>query len=259
MTSHLRAEKLLVTKGERRILGDVSVTLAPGRLTALIGPNGAGKSTLLRALCGLEELQDGTVTLGVSDDVLAMQSIDRARRIAWVPASSDGVFGFTVLEATILGRYPWHLGSPAAHDRERALAALRLLGITDLADRPTTELSSGEQRKVAIARALASDARILLLDEPCANLDLGAALALLALLQTLARQDRVVCLTLHDLSLAHRFVDDGLCLKAGELKASGPIAQSLSPPVVREVFGVQTELAKGSDGIPTLIVSTPRD
>lgn len=250
----LVAEAIRIVKGDRTILSDASARLAPGRLTVMVGPNGAGKSTLMRAFAGLETLTGGRVQIEGHGDVLTMDPIARARLIAWVPAATDQAFGFTALETAVLGRFPWHLGTPSAKDQERAEEALELMGIAALAHRPVAELSSGEQRKVAIARALAGDSKILLLDEPCANLDIGAALSLLATLRRLAHAGRTICLTLHDLPLAHRFADDGICLAQGLVASAGTATSSLTPELLGNVFDVTADVARTQGGEATLFV-----
>lgn len=251
----LSSRHLRVDRDGRTILDDVSVTLAPGQLTALIGPNGAGKSTLLQALCGLLPPAHGTVMLSAERSLATLTPLERARLIAWSPPTFEPAFNFTVVDTVVLGRFPWHLGRPSSSDQDKALAALQCLGAEALASRSVATLSSGERQKTALARILASDAPILLLDEPLANLDIAAALSLLALLKSLARSGKTICLTLHDLGLAFRFADAGIVLQDGCVKAHGSATHSLSPDVLSQTFGVKAEIAHLRNGLSTLVLS----
>ena len=239
---------LSVDKGGQRRLHRIEAVFAPGRLTVLIGPNGAGKSTLLRTIAGLETPAGGQVLLDEGGDAHALPPLERARRLAWVPDHTDMPFAFTVLDTVVMGRFPWHQGAPRRADTAAAMAALARLGIASLADRALASLSSGERQKAHVARALAGDAACLLLDEPCANLDIGAALRLLGLLGELAAAGRTVVLTLHDLALAHRFAGSALCLWRGRVVAAGEPAAVFTAGVLEQAFGVQATVAHTAAG-----------
>lgn len=234
-----------VVKGGATILKSVNGTLAAGRLTAIAGPNGAGKSTLLRAAAGLETLASGHINGPKGTDLAHATAAERARTVCWIPDATHVPFRYTALATVILGRYPWHDGRAGATDRDRALAALASMGVANLAERTMPSLSAGERHKVLIARAFAGDAPILLLDEPCANLDIAATLALLALLRDLAAAGRTVAVTLHDLSLATRFADDVLCLAKGSVAAHGPAQTTMTDTLISTVFGVRARHAPG--------------
>jgi iron complex transport system ATP-binding protein len=244
-----------VHRARLAVLQDVTATLPSRRLTALVGPNGAGKSTLLRAVAGLVPAR-GRIQVG--DAELARLSLtDRARRMAWVPDQTAVPFSFGALETVVMGRFAWHRGVPGADDRQRALDAMAELGIDALRDRPLDALSSGERQKVLIARALAGDTEVLLLDEPCANLDVAATLKLLSLLRDLAARGRTVCLTLHDLPLAARFADACVCLADGRVAGHGEASEVLTPALLRSVFGVAARPAVTAAHDTTLFLDLP--
>jgi iron complex transport system ATP-binding protein len=188
---------------------DLEVQLRPGELAALIGPNGAGKSTLLRTLAGLQKPLRGQVCLG-EDDLHRLPPDELARRLAIVLTERVDVGNLSAYALVALGRHPytnWR-GELTAHDEEVVRWAIQAVGATPLAHRPLNELSDGERQKVMIARALAQEAGVLLLDEPTAFLDLPRRVELMRLLGTLAYStQRAILVSTHDLDLALRVAD----------------------------------------------------
>lgn len=251
-------QNVTVRKGGRTLLSGVSSHFAEGTLNIIIGPNGAGKSTLLRTICGLEREATGQVFLGTKN-IAQLSLAERASRVAWLPAlASRGSepFAYSVLDLVLFGRFPRHRGHPQENDRQAAFAALESLKIADLAGRSITSLSSGESQKAAIARVIAAQTQVLILDEPCSNLDIGAAMQLLASLQNLAAQGRTIVVTIHDLPLAFAFAKDGcLCLNRGQAEAEGKADDVFSAAVLKRVFQVWTEKVHNSTGKPWLHVS----
>ncbi|HUP22631.1 MAG TPA: ABC transporter ATP-binding protein [Thermoanaerobaculia bacterium] len=211
-----------------------------GELVALVGPNGAGKTTLLRLMAGVWAPSEGAMRLDGAD----LHTLPRrrlARRIAYVPQSSTPALDFTVSELVAMGRYAhqgW-LGAPAPRDHERVRAALERCDAAHLAGRSAAHLSGGELQRVLIARCLATEAEILVLDEPTANLDVAHVLEIMELLAELAGAGRGVVLALHDLALARRFADRVALLAGGRLVAAGPAGDVLSAERVEQVFGVR--------------------
>ncbi len=233
----------------RRIVCGVSLELRGGSLLALIGPNGSGKSTLLRLLGGLWQPSEGAALLdGQSLKYLPRRAI--ARGIAYTPQDTHLDFAFTVREIVMMGRHP-HLGRfqpEGERDRAAAGEAMRRADVLHLAERFVTELSGGERQRVLIARSLATEAPIILLDEPTANLDIAHALDLLALCRALAREGKAIAIALHDLNLAARFADEIVLLDRGGVAAYGKTAAVLSPEIIGEVFGVQVKRASVESG-----------
>lgn len=241
MSVTLAAEGLGIDRGARRVLEDVSLSLAPGARLAVVGANGSGKSTLLRALLGLEPLARGEVRLG-DRDVRRIPRVEIARLVTLVLQDTHVEAPISVRDLVSLGRHPHRGTEAAAHDRDRIEEALLRADIAALAERDVRTLSGGELQRAHLARALAQDCPIVLLDEPTASLDLGHQLALLELLASLALEGRAVCVVLHDLALAARWADRLLVLEAGRVLASGPPREVLVPSVLREAFGVEASV-----------------
>lgn len=252
----IEARGLGVDYGRGPVLEDVDLRFDAGEFVGLLGRNGAGKTTLLRALLGLVPERRGAVAL----DGLPLERLGRrqvARCVAWVPQEADRAFAFRVREVVAMGRNPY-LGrfAPAgAHDRAQIEDALAATDLGDLGDRPITELSGGEWRRVLIARALAQETESLLLDEPTANLDLAHQLEVLALLRSLARAGRCVVASLHDLALAARWCDRLVVLADGGVAATGPPAEVLTPSRLEAWFGVRAEV-RTEDG--RVAIASPR-
>lgn len=233
----------------RWALRGVSLELNGGCLLALLGPNGSGKSTALRLLGGLWPPDEGAVWLdGRNLAQLSRRTI--ARRIAYTPQDTHLDFAFTVHEIVLTGRHP-HLGRfqpEGERDRAAVDQAMRRADVAHLADRLVNELSGGERQRVLIARSLATEAPILLLDEPASGLDIAHALDLLALCRALAREGKAVVAALHDLNHAARFADEIVLLHGGAVAARGAAATTLSPETIGEVFGVRASRAATDAG-----------
>ncbi len=249
--SGLHYDGVTVHLGGRRVLAEVCFTAERGSLTALLGPNGAGKSTCLRAALGLVPAM-GRIALD-SRDLLALDDRERAQHIAYVPQRTRLVAPLPVGRVVSQGRFA-HRGAFAgltAQDRKAVAGAITATGIEALVDRRFTELSGGEQQRVLLARALATGARTILLDEPTSSLDVGYALTLLKTLQRLAREGCCVVAVLHDLNEARRWADAAVLLDEGRLVACGPAAEIVAPGPLREVYGVEV-IEGGGLGFGTL-------
>jgi iron complex transport system ATP-binding protein len=236
----LEAVDLDVKLGGRRVLHGVRLAIEPGRIVGILGPNGAGKTTLLRTLAGLTPASAGTVKL---DDrrLSAWSDHERSRRLGYVPQRSELRTGLSVRRVVQLARYG-HRGPLSRWTREDVDAVQSGLQTMDAAifeARPFTELSEGERRRVLIARALATGARCLLLDEPSAALDLAHGLALFASLRKLRDRGYAIGVVLHDINEAWDLVDEAIVLSEGRALAQGPRDHALSAEVVRAAFRVE--------------------
>ena len=228
-----------VRAGAATLVDDAGFSAPAGRVTALLGPNGAGKSTLLRAVAGIEHPAAGTVVFD-GDDLLALPRRERARRLALVEQEAGTELPLTVRSVVALGRTPFEsvLGGRDPDAVATIEDAMQTAGVAGFAHREFTSLSGGERQRVMLARVLAQQPRILLLDEPTNHLDVSAQLEVLELLGDLARAGTTVVAALHDLTLAAAHADTVVVLSHGRVVANGPTAKTLTPKLVRDVYGV---------------------
>jgi iron complex transport system ATP-binding protein len=236
----LAARELCCGYGDRRVLEALSLAVNAGEVLSLLGPNGAGKTTLLRALARLLRPTRGTVFLD-GDDIWNRKAGELSRSVGLMPQSERRDWPLTVEEAVQMGRAPhrgWLL--PFTSDDGRIVdEALRNTALVDLRQRPITELSGGEWRRVVLARALAQQARVLLLDEPIGGLDLRFQVEMLRLVRELAiREQLAAVLTLHDLNLAAVFSHRIALLSEKSLIACGTPQEVLTAELVGRAFGV---------------------
>lgn len=239
----LEARDVTISYDHRIAVANVSLSLKPGQITAIIGPNGAGKSTLLRALNGQIPRSSGAILLdGKPLERLSRRTI--SRRIAVVAQEAELRFPVTVLEFVLGGRFAWAThsgwGWETEHDLQIAEAVLRETEMSELSARLMNELSGGERQRALMARALATEAPILLLDEPTANLDLSHQATLLALVRSRCDGNETAALVVtHDLNLAAQFADNILLMKQGKAVHAGEPSEVLSPAILEEVFAVR--------------------
>jgi iron complex transport system ATP-binding protein len=239
----LEARDLSVSYDHRVAVANLSLALKTGEITAIIGPNGAGKSTLLRALNGQIKHASGTILLdGQPIERLNRRTI--SRRIAVVAQEAELRFPVTVLEFVLGGRFAWATnagwGWETEHDLEVAEAVLQETELNELSGRLMNELSGGERQRALMARALATEAPILLLDEPTANLDLSHQATLLALVRNRCdRRQASALVVTHDINLASQFADNILLMNDGRAVHSGRPEEVLKPQILEEVFGVR--------------------
>jgi iron complex transport system ATP-binding protein len=234
----VEARGVIFAYATKPVVDDVSLALPRGAVGALIGANGSGKSTLLRLLAGLLTPSSGHVFI---DDV-PLTSIplrERAKRIAYVPQSATMVFPFTAMEVVLTGRSPYsgRFRFESHHDKQIALAALDVLDATHLAYRPVTELSGGERQLVTVARALAQEPDVMLLDEPASALDLKHRTQLARALRRLSDERGIAALTItHDLMLLDSVADVVFAMKSGRCVAAGTPETVLVESVLSDVY-----------------------
>lgn len=230
------------------ILQEVSLSVAQGEMIGLIGPNGAGKTALLRLAVGFERPAHGDVLID-GQPTHTLSAADRARRLAYLPQQPETAWPITVAQAVALGRLPH-----GDRKREPVRRALKAVGMDHLADRPLNRLSGGERALVLLARALAVEAGLLLLDEPTANLDPAHQLRVMEVLRSRADQGDAVVVVMHDLSLATRSCDRLAVVHQGRLVADGAPAAILDDPLLRDVFSITVERGQ-MEGRPFLVPS----
>ncbi len=236
-----------------KAVSSVTVAIRPGTLTSLLGPNGSGKSTLLKLLAGGLDPVEGSVALDGRDlDHWKPRAL--ARILGVVPQIEHVPFPVAVHDLVAMGRYP-HLGpwrSPGAADRDAVERALERCGVGPLADRPFQSLSGGERQRVRIARALAQDPRVLLLDEPTASLDMRYEMSIFRLLDGLRTEEAVsVLVVTHNVNLAARFSDRVMLMKEGRMAFEGVPDEVVTPNCIQAVYDwpalvVQQAFAEGS-------------
>lgn len=230
--------------GKHQAVDSLSLAFEPGRFYAIIGPNGCGKTTLMDLMCGHKRADAGTVALN-GRPLNAFSSRALARQVALVPQEYRVNFPYTAREVVAMGRYP-HLprfSAPSAQDRQCVESVMDSCRITNVAERFMTELSGGEKQRVVFARALAQQTPVLLLDEPCANLDIRHALVLMELAaDRVRREGATVVAVMHDINLALRYADDLVLMKQGRIAASGPAQTTLQPEILKRVFGVSAQI-----------------
>lgn len=240
MTAFFEARRLTYTypRGVLAVRG-VSLEASRASTTAVIGANGSGKSTLIRMLAGLLAPSSGEITLD-SVPLQKWEARARAREIAYMPQTTTVAFPFRAVELVLTGRYP-HLTAgrlDSVRDRELAMEALESAGAAHLADRTVTTLSGGEIQMVVLARALAQEPRLLLLDEPSASLDLKHRAELMRTLARLReRRGLSVIMITHDLQLAGSLFDRIVALRCGEVAADGPAEAVLRSEILADVYG----------------------
>jgi len=256
--SGLAVRDLTVALDGTPVLHGVSFGVAAGGWLCLIGPNGAGKSTILRAAAGLLAY-GGTIRLAQAD-LGSLRGRARARAIAYVPQAPVLPPDMLVADYVLLGRTPHlgYLGGPGRRDRLLARQALDKLDVSQFTGRRLEQMSGGERQRVVLARALAAEPSVLLLDEPTSMLDIGHQQQVLELVDGLRRSAGLTVLsTLHDLTIAGQYADELVLLDAGRVAAAGPAAAVLTAELIARVYAARVEVSKGRDGRP--VVAPVRD
>ncbi|MCX5250618.1 ABC transporter ATP-binding protein [Streptomyces sp. NBC_00201] len=244
----LIVDRLHVTLDRNPILRDVSLEARKGDIVGLVGPNGSGKSTLLRTVYRSLRPAGGMVRVG-EDDVWELSPRAAARRTAAVLQDAGGnTTGLTVAEIVALGRAPHHglLGRDGPEDHEAVSDAIDRCGVRPFADRDYASLSGGERQRVLLARALAQNPQLLVLDELTNHLDIRARFELLDLIRATGVTTLAV---LHDLDLAARLCDHLVVLRDGAVAAAGPVLEVLTPDLLADVFGIRAGTERHADGV----------
>lgn len=242
----LEAQDVTFSYGRAQVLHGVSLALSAGELVGIAGPNGAGKSTLLHTMTGYLRPSSGRVLLeGRAVDKLSRRDV--AARVAFVGQKSAVTFSFSVLEIVLMGRQPY--AGLASFDSEQdvqiAMRSLEQVGIPQLASKYYDQLSGGEQQLVLLARALAQQAAIIILDEPVTFLDLKHQYEIMNLLRALTGRGTAVLATLHDLNVAARWCSRLALMKTGRIVACDSPDRLLEPSLLQEIYSVPLTVTSG--------------
>ena len=241
----LGAAGLQLGYGRHTVVEDLSITLRPGRVTALIGPNGSGKSTVLRALARLHPIRAGRVDLDGDLDVATLPGRVLATRLTLLSQSTVVPGGVTVGEVVAWGRYPHRTRWGGGDEQGAAVVArvLRMTGVQDLADRPVDQLSGGQMQRVWLAGCLAQDTGVLLLDEPTTFLDIRYQVELLDIIRDLADEHGItVGVVLHDLDQAAALADEVVLLDSGRIVAAGRPEDVLTADLLSRTYGIDIDV-----------------
>ncbi len=225
-----------------QLFDDINVALKPGRLCAVVGPNGSGKSTLLRILAGILTPTAGKVSLD-GEDMGIIGRRTRAKKLAYLPQSTPLYHELMVKDLVKLGRMPYQtpLSRFSASDDEAVAQAIASVGLSGFESRSILKLSGGELKRALLARLLATQAPVMLLDEPTAGLDVGHALDFYGLLKDLCAQGHTLVVVMHELQWARRYGDDAILLTTGAQSHCGEAKDVLTATELGEVFKIKVE------------------
>ena len=250
----IAVDALTVRVGDATLVHAAGFTVSGGEWVSVLGPNGAGKTTLLRALAGLVEFSGSVLVAGSDARRLSRRALGRL--VALVPQQPVVPAGLTVQEYVLLGRTPHlsYLGQESADDIAGAAAALDRLDLGAFGGRPIESLSGGELQRALVARALAQEAPILLLDEPTASLDVGHQQAVLELVDRLRRESGLTVLaTMHDLTLAAQYGDRTILLERGRIVADGAPAEVLTEQTLAGLYGTDVRLVRDGEALAGVV------
>lgn len=238
------------------VLQNVVLDLNSAQFISIIGPNGVGKSTLIHCMNKVLKPTRGTVMIN-DVDVSQMKLKDVAKIVGYVPYTSSDTFPLSVVDTVLMGRSPHTGWRPKEKDLEIVYNILKMLSIDHLADRAFNELSAGQHQKVMLARGLAQDPEILLLDEPTSNLDIRHQLEVTSILKELCEhRDMLIIMISHDINIASKFSDKIIMLKDGTIYAAGTPAEVITKENICEVYGVDSEIMD-SCGKPHVVLNMP--
>ncbi len=235
------------------VLKGVSFKLEHSEILGIVGPNGSGKTTLLKCINTILKPKQGEILLN-DKKISSLKRTEIAKIFGYVPQNSNHDTTLTVFEIVLMGRRPYVAWWCSEKDIEKVWQILKMLGIEHLAMRKISELSGGEKQRVLIARALAQEAKILLLDEPTSNLDLKHQIEVMDLIKTLIKENGLAAVTvLHDLNIAAKYCDKLIMMKEGRIYAAGDIDSVLTEQNIKEVYGVTVSVQRNLEK-PHIIV-----
>ena len=250
----IKCENVSVVRGESTILQDVSLHASQGELIAILGPNGAGKSTLLGVLAGDLIPNSGTVNFG-GDQISSLTKRELALRRAVLPQQVTVSFPFSVEEVVEMGRGPKQTGT----DQDLIEMAMKRVDVLEMRSRLYRSLSIGEQARVSMARILAQDTPLLLLDEPTAVLDIGQQEKLMRIVRSLVDDGRTVIAVFHDLNVAMSFADRVVLLQKGKQVATGAPRETMTAETLSNIYEHKIDVITVNDDTGPVVIPSPRD
>jgi iron complex transport system ATP-binding protein len=243
---------------DKIVLHNICMEIEKSHFVAILGPNGVGKSTLLHCMNKILEPTKGTIL--IEDKNLEKYSIkDLSKIIGYVPCSTESAFPMSVIDTIMVGRNPHNTWKSGKNDLEISYEALKILNIEDLALRPFGELSSGQHQKVMLARGLAQESKILLLDEPTSNLDIKHQLEVTKMLKMLSEKNNMtVVMICHDINIASKYADKIILMHDGSIYAYGTPSEIITSENLFKVYGVKSDVIE-SEGRPHIILKDGGD
>jgi len=253
----IQVNNLSFSYGQQKVLHDISFSAEKGAFLSILGPNGAGKSTLFRCILGLLPGYSGEVLVN-GRNIKDFSVREASKQIAYIPQNSHSVFHYNVLDIVLMGRTnrTSFFGNPGKEDEQACLKALEKVGIVALKDSCFHKLSGGEQQLVLIARALAQDALVLLLDEPTANLDFGNQVLVLEQAKKLAREGYTVIQTTHQPEQSDLLSDRILALQKGRIVANGKPAEVLTREMMKQLYNTKVNVISLYDDAARVCIPT---
>lgn len=244
----MNVENLSFAYGDHKVLHEISFSVEYGEFLSVLGPNGVGKSTLFRCMLGLLEPTAGAAYVD-GQKVAGMSARQLAEKIAYIPQSHHPVFNFSVYDMVLMGTtaQTGSFASPGRRQRSLANKALDRLGIFDLADRGYSNLSGGERQLVLIARAIAQEAKVLVMDEPSAALDFGNRMRVMRTVRDLTRDGYAVIQSTHDPEQAYMYSDKILALRGGRIAAFGTPQDTMDASLISALYGTEVEVCSMRD------------
>ena len=245
----LDVQHLSFSYPHRQVLNDINFTIAPGRLVSLLGPNGTGKSTLFRCVLNLLAGYHGKVIID-GTDTTQIRLPQLAKLIAYIPQVHYPAFNYTVLDMVLMGTSAGlsPFGVPGAKELEQAHDALELLGVEALAERNYMQISGGEQQLVLIARAIAQDSRLLIMDEPTASLDFGNQVRVMQCVRGLVSKGYTIFQATHNPNQAFAYSDQIIAMQGGRIVANGPPQDVVNADLINELYGIKSRVESLEEG-----------
>jgi iron complex transport system ATP-binding protein len=237
----LRIENLEFSYPSVPVLKDICMELHSGTIVSIVGRNGAGKSTLLKCMIRILQSYKGIILLD-GQSIESMKNKEIARKMAYLPQTGEHDFPVTVFDMVLMGRYPYIAWSLDEHDKDYVWQILEMMGLQELAIRDFRHISGGQQQQVLIARALAQQADVFLLDEPTSNLDIRHQLEVMEVIKKLVKENNILTvISIHDLNLAARYADWVIMINQGIIHTAGEPNKVLTAENIQQVYGVEAK------------------